>query len=245
MGVHIFKSGIKENSGETPGLEGAEFTIKLNSAVEKAYQQGYTYAEVWNGIDEYGNKVGVDTKRVTEAQAIAPTYEVIKTDSDGNAYTQNKLPYGKFVVKETKTPTDYESAADFTFSITDDETEINEIAKKTKHLVVNNEQLETYIKLVKKDKNTEKNVTLNSTTFEIKATKDIYDRATKKILFKKGETIYSDILNDKYGIRLNYYLKGGKVYLYPDIIEALNYEFTHHNPPIYYNSHFTIPSRYK
>ena len=34
MGVHIFKSGIKENSGETPGLEGAEFTIKLNSAVE-------------------------------------------------------------------------------------------------------------------------------------------------------------------------------------------------------------------
>lgn len=198
MGVHIFKSGIKENSGETPGLEGAEFTIKLNSAVEKAYQQGYTYAEVWNGIDEYGNKVGVDTKRVTEAQAIAPTYEVIKTDSDGNAYTQNKLPYGKFVVKETKTPTDYESAADFTFSITNDETEINEIAKKTKHLVVNNEQLETYIKLVKKDKNTEKNVTLNSTTFEIKATKDIYDRATKKILFKKGETISQKVGNTTY-----------------------------------------------
>ena len=29
MGVHIFKSGIKTNSGETPGLEGAEFTFKL------------------------------------------------------------------------------------------------------------------------------------------------------------------------------------------------------------------------
>ena len=56
MGVHIFKSGIKENSGETPGLEGAEFTIKLNSAVERAYAQGYTYAEVWNGIDENGTK---------------------------------------------------------------------------------------------------------------------------------------------------------------------------------------------
>ena len=36
MGVHIFKSGIKENSGETPGLDSAEFTIKLNSAVKKA-----------------------------------------------------------------------------------------------------------------------------------------------------------------------------------------------------------------
>ncbi|MGN1270257.1 MAG: SpaA isopeptide-forming pilin-related protein [Clostridia bacterium] len=198
MGVHIFKSGIKENSGETPGLEGAEFTIKLNSAVERAYAQGYTYAEVWNGIDEDGNKVNADSKRVAEAQVIAPTYEIIKTDSDGNAYTQNNLPYGKYIVKETRTPTDYETAADFTFSIANDESEIKEIAKKTKHLVVNNEQLETYIKLIKKDLKTGKSVTLNSTTFEIKATKDIYDRATKKILFKKGETISQKVGNTTY-----------------------------------------------
>ena len=198
MGVHIFKSGIKENSGETPGLEGAEFTIKLNSAVERAYAQGYTYAEVWNGIDENGNQVKVDSKRVAEAQVIAPSYETIKTDKDGNAYTQNNLPYGKYIVKETKTPTDYETAVDFTFSITDDESEIKEIAKKTKHLVVNNEQLETYIKLIKKDLKTGKLVTLNSTTFEIKATKDIYDRATKKILFKKGEAISQKIGNTTY-----------------------------------------------
>ena len=198
MGVHIFKSGIKVNSGETPGLEGAEFTIKLNSAVEKAYEQGYTYAEVWNGIDENGNKVNVNSQRVSEAQVIAPTYEVIKTDKDGNAYTQKNLPYGKFIVKETKTPTDYETAVDFTFSITDDETEIKEIPKKTKHIVVNNEQLESYIKIVKKDLKTGKNVTLNSTTFEIKATKDIYDRATKKILFKKGEAISQKIGNTTY-----------------------------------------------
>lgn len=198
MGVHIFKSGIKENSGETPGLEGAEFTIKLNSAVEIAYAQGYTYAEVWNGIDENGNQVKVDSKRVAEAQVIAPSYETIKTDKDGNAYTQKNLPYGKYIVKETKTPTDYETAVDFTFSITDDESEIKEIAKKTKHLVVNNEQLETYIKLIKKDLKTGKLVTLNSTTFEIKATKDIYDRATKKILFKKGESISQKIGNTTY-----------------------------------------------
>ena len=198
MGVHIFKSGIKENSGETPGLEGAEFTIKLNSAVERAYAQGYTYAEVWNGIDENGNQVKVDSKRVAEAQVIAPSYETIKTDKDGNAYTQKNLPYGKYIVKETKTPTDYETAVDFIFSITDDESEIKEIAKKTKHLVVNNEQLETYIKLIKKDLKTGKLVTLNSTTFEIKATKDIYDRATKKILFKKGEAISQKIGNTTY-----------------------------------------------
>ena len=198
MGLHIFKSGIKENSGVTPGLAGAEFTIKLNSAVEKAYEQGYTYAEVWNGIDESGNQVEVDSKRVAEAQVIAPTIETIITDENGDAYTQNNLPYGKYIVKETKTPADYETSVDFTFSITEDESEVEEIAKKTKHIVVNNEQLETYIKLIKKDQNTGKLVTLNSTTFEIKATKDIYDRATNKILFKKGETISQKVGNTTY-----------------------------------------------
>ena len=198
MGLHIFKSGIKENSGVTPGLAGAEFTIKLNSAVEEAYKQGYTYEEVWNGIDEDGNKVEVNSKRVAEAQVIAPTIEVIVTDENGDAYTQNKLPYGKYIVKETKTPADYESAIDFTFSITDDESEIQEIAKKTKHIVVNNEQLETYIKLIKKDLKTNKPVTLNSTTFEIKATEDIYDRATNKILFKEGEVISQKVGNTTY-----------------------------------------------
>lgn len=198
MGLHIFKSGIKENSGVTPGLAGAEFTIKLNSAVEKAYEQGYSYAEVWNGIDESGNQVEVDSKRVAEAQVIAPTIETIITDENGDAYTQNNLPYGKYIVKETKTPADYETSVDFTFSITEDESEVEEIAKKTKHIIVNNEQLETYIKLIKKDQNTGKLVTLNSTTFEIKATKDIYDRATNKIIFKKGETISQKVGNTTY-----------------------------------------------
>ena len=189
MQVHIFKSGIKVNSGETPGLEGAEFTIKLNRLVEEAYSKGYTYAEVWNGVDELGNKVEVDSKRVQEAQTIAPTYARITTDKDGNAYTQKNLPYGKYIVKETVTPKDYETAVDFTFSITQDETEVQEVAQKSKHLVVNNEQLESYVKLIKKDLKTNKTVVLNSATFKIKAQEDIYDRATKKILWKKGEYI--------------------------------------------------------
>ncbi len=189
MQVHIFKSGIKVNSGLVNGIEGAEFNIKLFSDVEKAYNQGYSYEEVWNGIDEYGNKVEVDKDRVAKAQVIAPTYEVIKTDSDGNAYTTKNLPYGKYIVKETYTPEDFESAEDFTFSITQDESEVNDIAQKVKHLVVNNEQLETYIKIIKEDLKTEKIVTFNSATFEIRATKDIYDRGTGKIIYKKGEVI--------------------------------------------------------
>ena len=189
MGVHIFKSGINIQSGLVQGLEGAEFSIKLNSAVEKAYSQGYSYAEVWGGLDENGNKVSVDANRVSQAQLIAPTYEIITTNSEGNAYTQNKLPYGKYIVKETKTPVDFEPAVDFSFSITKDESEIQEVAQKVKHLVVNDEQLESYIKLVKKDLKSNKIVTLNSATFEIKAASDIIDRGNGKTLYRKGDKI--------------------------------------------------------
>ncbi len=192
MQVHIFKSGIKENSGKTPGLEGAEFTIKLNRQVEEAYAKGYSYLEVWGGIDEKGNSVQVDENRVREAQTIAPSFEVITTDAEGNAYTQEKLPYGKYITKETKTPKDYESASDFYFSITQDESEV-EVAKKVKDIVVNNEQMEAYIKLVKRDLDTNKIVSLNSATFEIKAAEDIFDRATGKKLYSKDENITQKI----------------------------------------------------
>lgn len=188
MRVHIFKSGIKSNNGLVPGLEGVEFSIKLLSDVQKALDKGYTYQEIWNGIDEYGNTVNVNSKRVSEAQVIAPTYQKLVTDEDGNAYSK-KLPYGKYIVKETKSIKDFYTAEDFTFSIIQDESEIDDVAKKVKDLFVNNEQMESYIKLIKKDADTGKLVTLSSSTFRIKATKDIYDRGNGKILYKKGETI--------------------------------------------------------
>ena len=191
--VNIFKSGINKLSGLVPGLENVEFTIKLNADVEKALNKGYTYAEIFNGIDENGNKVSVNSNRVLEAQKIAPTYDTIKTDKTGNAYTSKKLPYGKYYVKETFTPQDFETASDFTFTISQDESEIKETSKKTVRLVVNNEQLESYIKLIKKDIKTDKIVSLNSATFKIKASKNIYDRGTGKILYKEGEYITQKI----------------------------------------------------
>ena len=190
--VNIFKSGIKILSGLVPGLEGAKFTIKLNSSVERAFAQGYSYEEIWNGIDEYGNKIAVDQNRVQEAQKIAPTVSKVVTDKTGNAYTE-MLPYGKYVVKETSTPKDYETATDFTFSITEDESEIKNTASKALRLVVNNEQLESYVKLVKKDKTTGKIVSASSASFKIKATQDIVDRATKKVIWHKGDYITQKI----------------------------------------------------
>ena len=198
MQIHIFKSGIDKQSGVVQGLEGAEFTIKLESEVQEAYNKGYTYAEVWSGIDENGNKVTVDENRVAEAQKIAPSYAVMTTDSEGNAYSEEKLPYGKYIGKETVTPKDFESAEDFTFSITQDESEVEEIAQKVKDIIINNEQLEAYIKLVKKDKDTGKIVTLNNATFQIKAAEDIYDRGNGKILYKAGDVITQKIGNTTY-----------------------------------------------
>ena len=190
--IHIYKSGIKVQSGKVDGLEGAEFTIKLLSDVDKALKAGYTYEEIWNGIDEYGNKVTVDSNRVAEAQVIAPTYQTVRTDENGNAYTK-ELPYGKYITKETSTPKDFYTAEDFTFTISQDESEIKEVTQKVKDIFVNNEQMETYIKLVKKDADSGKTVTLNSATFQIKATKDIYDRGNGKIVYKKGEVITQKI----------------------------------------------------
>ena len=118
--------------------------------------------------------------------------------NNGNAYTSKQLPYGKFICKETFTPKDYESAQDFTFSITKDETEIMEVAQKVKHIVVNNNPLEAYIKLIKKDKATGKVVTLSNATFTIKANEDIYDRGTGKIIWKKGETIKQKVGSTTY-----------------------------------------------
>lgn len=198
MQIHIFKSGIDKQSGIVQGLEGAEFTIKLESKVQEAYNKGYTYAEVWNGIDENGNKVTVDENRVAEAQKIAPSYAVMTTDSEGNAYSEEKLPYGKYIGKETVTPADFESAEDFTFSITQDENEVEEIAQKVKDIIINNEQLEAYIKLVKKDLDTDKTVTLNNATFQIKAAEDIYDRGNGKLLYKAGDVITQKIGNTTY-----------------------------------------------
>jgi len=94
MQVHIFKSGIDVQSGMVQGLANAEFTIKLASDVEEAYEKGYSYAEIWDGVDEYGNKVEVDAKRVAEAQVIAPTYDTLVTNESGDCYS-SELPYRK------------------------------------------------------------------------------------------------------------------------------------------------------
>lgn len=106
MGVHIFKSGIKVNSGETPGLEGAEFTIKLNSSVEKAMNAGYSYAEIWNGVDENGNIIDewISTKEPHKIKGLEENkkYELIEKTAPYGYETTEKIEFIVTTDKETQ-----------------------------------------------------------------------------------------------------------------------------------------------
>ena len=96
----------------------------------------------------------------------AKTYAVITTNENGRAVT-DYLPYGKYLVRETKTPKDYMTAPDFTVSVTKDSSEYNEL-EQIKLVSVNNKPFASYVKLVKVDGETGKKVTLNSASFKIK-----------------------------------------------------------------------------
>lgn len=185
MPVHIFKAGTDE-SGPMVGIAGAEFTFKLESQVQAAYDAGYTYAEVWNGLNEYGvPQEGVSADRIKAAQAIAPDMDVITTNANGDAYSKD-LPYGTYIGKETKTPTDFEPSPDFRFAITEDSSEAD---APYIELHINDKPMRSQVKMVKNDSDSGKIVSFNSATFKIKAKEDIYSRGTGELLYAAGDTI--------------------------------------------------------
>lgn len=163
--IQIHKSGEKDGiSGLVKGLQGAEFTFRLKSEVDRV---GWDNAEV---------------------------YDVITTDEDGRANTKY-LPYGKYLVRETKTPKDYITAPDFIVSVTKDYSEYADIAQ-IKIIDVNNRPYTTQLKLVKKDLDSGKTVTLNSATFKVKAREDIVSNG--KIIYKAGETVKQKVSGKTY-----------------------------------------------
>lgn len=163
--IQIHKSGEKDGiSGLVKGLQGAEFTFKLKSEV---------------------NRVGWDNAEV---------YDVITTDKDGRANTKY-LPYGEYLVRETKTPKDYITAPDFIVSVTKDYSEYADI-DQIKIININNRPYTTQLKLVKKDLNSGKTVTLNSATFKVKAREDIVSNG--KVIYKAGETIKQKVSGKTY-----------------------------------------------
>lgn len=125
----------------------------------------------------------------------AKVYDVITTDENGWAITKD-LPYGEYLVRETVTPKDFYTNPDFTVSITQDTSEIKKDEDKIKKVILNNRPVETQLKLIKKDQETGKNVSLNSASFKIVADEDILEGG--KVVYKKGQTITQKVGGKKY-----------------------------------------------
>lgn len=125
----------------------------------------------------------------------AKVYDVITTGEDGWAITKN-LPYGEYLIRETVTPKDFYTNPDFTVSITQDTSEIKKDEDKVKKIILNNRPVETQLKLVKKDQETGKNVSLNSASFKIIVDEDVLEGG--KVVYKKGQTITQKVGGKKY-----------------------------------------------
>lgn len=121
----------------------------------------------------------------------ATVYAVITTDSDGKANTPY-LPYGKYIVRETKTPKDYITAPDFLVSVTDDYTEYKDV-EQVKRININNRPFTSQLKIIKVDKETGKTVTLNGASFKIKDALGNY--VTQKVAGKKYDTFTTNSKN--------------------------------------------------
>lgn len=206
MKVKIFKAGSDGTAGQMPPVENAQFTIKLYADYQNALSQGYTEQEIWaqkndNGNWVYYNNKGdmitVDSAKAEQANDIAPNYDVITTNANGEAVSTYYLPFGKYITKETYTPVDFESGKDFTFSITEDESEVA-VEDRVKLLVVNNSPIEYPVKVVKKDADSDKTVTLSSAIFKIRATEDIINTTTGDIVYPAGEYISYKVGSNTY-----------------------------------------------
>lgn len=150
--LDIQKLGIGQDnhqSGLIEGLNGAEFTVKLQSEVN---QKGWDNASAYDVVTTTNNQNG----------------------KKGYA-TTTLLPYGKYIIRETKTPDGYISSPDIVF----------EVKAGNDNIVINNDIVTAYVKLIKKDAKTGKTVSLNSASFKI-FNKDTNEYVTQKV----GKTTY-------------------------------------------------------
>lgn len=121
----------------------------------------------------------------------AQTYVIITTDANGIASTPY-LPYGQYLVKETKTPEDYITAPDFTVSVTDDYLEYEDV-EQIKRININNRPFSSLVKIVKVDEESGETVTLNSASFKIKDSDGNY--VVQKVSGQKIDTFTTNSKN--------------------------------------------------
>lgn len=127
-------------AGEADKLSGVEFTVKAQKDIEK-----------------YGSWEKAPVAKDAKGQTAA----VLVTDKNGYAVS-DELPYGVYVVRETKVPDDHYAVADFKVTITEDSRD------PQPWRIFNDEKFRAVIKAVKVDQETGKTVALAGTTVKIK-----------------------------------------------------------------------------
>ncbi len=129
-----------DNNGEAELLKGVEFTIKSQK-----------------DIDKYGS---------WEKAPIAKNYKgeetaILVTDEKGYAESE-RLPYGTYVVRETKVPDNKYKVPDFVVTITED----SDDAQTWR--IFNDTSFKSVIAIVKQDAETQKTIKISGATFKIK-----------------------------------------------------------------------------
>ena len=125
----------------------------------------------------------------------APTYDVSVTDSKGYLESQ-RLPYGVYIVRETKKPDEHEAVEDFIITITEDSTD------PQVWRIMNDAPFEGILKLIKKDAETGKMVLLPNTTFKIKNT-DTGEYLSQFVWFPLPHTVDTWSTTDQGMVYLN------------------------------------------
>jgi len=129
-----------DEAGEAELLKGAEFTIKSQADI---------------------NKYGSWEKAPVAKNYKGETASVMVTDEKGYAVSE-RLPYGAYVVRETKAPDEKYKVADFKVTITEDSSE------PQVWRVFNDTSFQSVLSVVKQDAETGKTVKIEGAKFRIK-----------------------------------------------------------------------------
>lgn len=129
-----------DNNGEAELLSGVEFTIKSKKDIEK-------YGS-WEKAPIAKNADGKETS-------------ILITDEKGFAVS-DRLPYGSYIVRETKVPNDKYKVPDFTVNITKDNDE------PQTWRIFNDTSFKSVLAIIKQDVETQKVIKISGAKFKIK-----------------------------------------------------------------------------
>ena len=147
----ILKIKSSNESGEGVVLEGAEFTVKSKKELDAKKAELGIISE---GYDEVWDLVGIAKNANNEETKILVTNEAGMAVSD-------KLPFGSYIVRETKTPDEHYAVDDFEVVIDEDRDD-----PKIYRAFLDKE-FESILKIVKKDAETGKTVLRAGATYHI------------------------------------------------------------------------------